>query len=63
MERVSVEDILKVVDNKYEAIIIVAKEARRLSKLEKETEEKGEHKPPIVALENLVKGKIKIKKK
>lgn len=62
MERVSVEDILKVVDNKYKAIIIAAREARRLSKLEKETEDKSEHKPPIVALENLVKGKVKVKK-
>lgn len=53
------EKICSVVDNKYKAIVIVAKEARRLNKLLKEKPDAVKEKPTILAIKKLLRGEIK----
>jgi len=64
---ISIEEILKIVENKYKAIVIASQEARRLNISppgkegeEKEKEEKKDSLKPLEeALRRFVKGKIK----
>jgi DNA-directed RNA polymerase subunit K/omega len=53
--------IVSVVDNKYKAIVLVAKEARRLNVLLKENADALSEKPTIVAIRKLLKGEIQYK--
>ena len=64
MIRISIEEILKIVENKYKAVVIAAKEARRLNVIPREKEEGGEEKennlkPVEEALKRFVKGELK----
>jgi len=54
-------DIVAVVDNKYKAIVLVAKEARRLNLLLKEKADALSEKPTVVAIRKLLKGDIRYK--
>ncbi|MCD6382787.1 MAG: DNA-directed RNA polymerase subunit omega [Candidatus Hydrothermae bacterium] len=62
MERFTVEQIWEIFPNKYEAIVVAAKEARRLARIARERKIKYSEKPTILALEKLLKGEIKYKK-
>lgn len=53
--------IVSVVDNKYKAIVLVAKEARRLNVLLKENADALSEKPTVVAIRKLLKGEIQYK--
>jgi len=53
------EKIASIVDNKYKAIVIVAKEARRLNKVLKENPEAIKEKPVIYAIKELLQGRLK----
>ena len=53
--------IVSVVDNKYKAIVLVAKEARRLNLLLKEKPDALSEKPTVVAIRKLLKGEIQYK--
>ncbi|MCH7761586.1 DNA-directed RNA polymerase subunit omega [candidate division TA06 bacterium] len=64
MIRISIEEILKIVENKYKAVVIAAKEARRLNVIPREKEEEEEEKennlkPVEEALKRFVKGELK----
>ena len=64
MIRISIEEILKIVENKYKAVVIAAKEARRLNVIPREKEEGGEEKennlkPVEEALKRFVAGELK----
>ena len=54
-----VEDIWKVIKNKYEAVMVAAKEARRINIDEADTIAKTGEKPIIRSLKRLVGKKIK----
>ncbi len=56
---ISVEDIWKVVKNKYEAVMVAAKEAKRVNIDEADALAKVGEKPIMRALKRLVKKKIK----
>lgn len=53
------EKILEQVSNRYEAIRIAAKEARRINALIKLSGEEIEGKPTTIALKRLIEGKVK----
>ena len=53
--------IVSVVDNKYKAIVLVAKEARRLNVLLKDKADALSEKPTVVAIRKLLKGEIQYK--
>jgi DNA-directed RNA polymerase subunit K/omega len=53
--------IVSVVDNKYKAIVLVAKEARRLNVLLRENADALSEKPTVVAIKKLLKGEIQYK--
>ena len=59
METNSMEKILEQVSNRYEAIRIVAKEARRINALIKMSGEEIEEKPTSIAIKRLIEGKVK----
>jgi DNA-directed RNA polymerase subunit K/omega len=60
MENVVIIDkITGVVDNKYEAIRVIAKEARRINSLLIRGEGEIEEKPTMMALDRLLEQKIK----
>ena len=59
MERTSMEKILGQVSNRYEAIRIAAKEARRINSIIKFSGEEIEEKPTTIAIRRLVEGKVK----
>ncbi|MEW6685919.1 MAG: DNA-directed RNA polymerase subunit omega [Candidatus Edwardsbacteria bacterium] len=61
MDFIPIEDLDTFAENKYEAIIIAAKEARRLNILKKEGKIEGNLKPTILALKKLKEGKLKYK--
>jgi len=54
-----VEDIWKVIKNKYEAVIVAAKEARRINIDEADKIAKKGEKPIIKSLKRLIGKKIK----
>ncbi len=59
MEMELMEKILDKVPNRYEAIRVAAKEARRVNTLIKLSGEEIEEKPTTIALKRLVEGKVK----
>lgn len=58
---IPLQKICTIVDNKYKAIIIAAKEARRLNKLSKDKPDILSNKPTIIAIKKLLKGEIQYK--
>ncbi len=59
MERFTIEQIWEKFPNKYEAIVVAAKEARRLARIAREKKIKLHEKPTILALEKLLRGEVK----
>lgn len=59
MKRFSVEDLWKLTPNKYEAIVAISLEARRLEQWAKEHGVKLEDKATILAIKNFAEGKVK----
>lgn len=55
----SMEEILGKVANRYEAIRVMAKEARRVNTLIRLSGEEIEDKPTTIAMKRLVQGKVK----
>ena len=55
----SMENILKVVPNRYEAIRVMAKEARRINNLIRKAGEEFEEKPTSIAMNRVIDGKVK----
>lgn len=60
MARVTVEDCLDVVGNRFELVVMAAKRARQLAKGVESTVENDEHedKPTVLALREIAAGKI-----
>jgi DNA-directed RNA polymerase omega subunit len=58
MERFTVEQLWERVPNKYEAVVVISMEARRLAKKVKEGEQLPE-KPLIYAIQRFIEGKVK----
>jgi DNA-directed RNA polymerase subunit omega len=60
MARVTVEDCLDVVGNRFELVVMAAKRARQLAKGVESTVENFEHedKPTVLALREIAAGKI-----
>ena len=61
METKAMELILKRVDNRYEAIRVIAKEARRINALIRLSGEEIEEKPTTIAIKRMIEGKVKYK--
>ena len=59
MDRSAVERILDIVPNRYEAVRIMAKEARRINTLIRLSGEEIEEKPTSIAIRRFVEGKVK----
>jgi DNA-directed RNA polymerase subunit K/omega len=59
MEIDSMERILEQVDNRYEAIRVIAKEARRINTLIRLSGEELEEKPTTIAVSRTIEGKVK----
>ena len=55
----SMENILKVVPNRYEAIRVMAKEARRINNLIRKAGEEFEEKPTSIAMNRVIDGTVK----
>jgi DNA-directed RNA polymerase subunit K/omega len=53
--------IYSATENKYKAIVVVAKEARRLNKYWKEKDETFPEKPTIAAIKRFLKGELRYK--
>lgn len=59
MARITVEDCLQVVDNRFELVMMAAKRARQLSKgVEPVIESEGSDKPTVLALREIAARKI-----
>jgi DNA-directed RNA polymerase omega subunit len=61
METKAMELILERVDNRYEAIRVIAKEARRINALIRLSGEEIEEKPTTIAIKRMIEGKVKYK--
>jgi len=59
MNMATLERILEIVPNRYEAVRIMAKEARRINILIHLSGEEIEEKPTTIAMRRLVDGKVK----
>jgi DNA-directed RNA polymerase omega subunit len=59
MDHTSTEKILEVIPNRYEAVRIMAKEARRINTLIRLSGEEIEEKPTTIAIKRLIDGKVK----
>ena len=59
METKAMEKILERVDNRYEAIRVIAKEARRINALIRLSGEEIEEKPTTIAIKRMIEGKVK----
>jgi DNA-directed RNA polymerase subunit K/omega len=53
------EKILKVIENRYEAIRVMAKEARRVNTLIRLSPDEVEEKPTTIAMNRVIDGKVK----
>ncbi len=61
MSRISVEDCLKNVDNRFELILVASKRARQLAKGTVEPMvDAGDEKPTIVALREIAEGYVDV---
>ena len=59
MDLSSLEKIMEVVPNRYEAIRIMAKEAQRINRLLLAANEELGEKPTTIAIKRLINGKVK----
>lgn len=59
MESTPMEKILGIVQNRYEAVRVMAKEARRINTVLLAAGRELEEKPTTVAMKRLVNGKVK----
>ena len=55
----NMEDITRNVDNRYEAVRVLSKEARRINDAIKFAEGEIDEKPTTIAINRLVEGKVK----
>lgn len=53
------EDLIRVVPNKYEAVVIISLEARRLLREKREKKIELEDKPINISIKNFLEGKVK----
>jgi DNA-directed RNA polymerase omega subunit len=53
------EKILKIIENRYEAIRVMAKEARRVNTLIRLSPDEVEDKPTTIAMDRVIDGKVK----
>lgn len=65
--KVAIEDIIKRINSKYKATVVIALDAERLNKIKKETifineTELPEEKTIIQAMKRFIEGKIQFKK-
>jgi DNA-directed RNA polymerase subunit K/omega len=58
-EVVLIEKIISVIDNKYEAVRVIAKEARRINSVLMRSEGEVDEKPTMMALRRVLDNKIK----
>ena len=61
MDIKAMEKILERVPNRYEAVRIMAKDARRINSLIRRAEKEIEEKPTTIAMKRLIEGKVKYK--
>ncbi len=61
MQTKAMELILERIDNRYEAIRVIAKEARRINALIRLSGEEIEEKPTTIAIKRMIEGKVKYK--
>ena len=61
METEAMERILEHIDNRYEAIRVIAKEARRINTLVRLSGEELDEKPTTIAVKRAIEGKVKFK--
>ena len=61
MKTASMEKILETIDNRYEAIRVIAKEARRINTLIRLSGEEFDEKPTTIAINRTIDGKVKYK--
>lgn len=61
MEVDAMEKILEQIPNRYEAIRVMAREARRINTIIRLSGEEIENKPTTIALKRLIGGKVKYK--
>ena len=61
MDTKAMEKILEHTDNRYEAIRVIAKEARRINTLIRLSGEEVEEKPTTIAINRMIEGKVKYK--
>ena len=59
MQTRAMEDILGKIDNRYEAIRVLAREARRINNIIRMAPEEIEEKPTSIAVSRLREGKVK----
>ncbi len=61
METEAMEKILETIENRYEAIRVIAKEARRINTLIRLSGEEFDEKPTTIAINRTIDGKVKYK--
>ena len=59
MEYKAMEKVLEKIENRYEAIRVMAKEARRINKIIRLSGEDIEEKPTTIAMKRVIEGKVK----
>lgn len=59
MQVKAMEEILQKIDNRYEAIRVLAREARRINNIIRMAPQEIEEKPTSIAVKRLVEGKVK----
>lgn len=60
MSRITIEDCLKVIPNRFELTLIASERARELAKEEKtKVESKDREKPTVMALREIASGKLR----
>ncbi|MDR2681716.1 MAG: DNA-directed RNA polymerase subunit omega [Holosporaceae bacterium] len=62
MARITVEDCEKVVENRFELVILAAQRARQIFAGEKVTIEKKDEKKPIISLREIAAGTVLVEK-
>ncbi len=61
MKIVEMERITGIIDNRYEAVRVLAVEARRINRVLRGSEEEISEKPTSIAMNRLVEGKVKFR--
>lgn len=59
MKERTMEEIIEKINNRYEAIRVLAREARRINTIIRMAGEEVEEKPTTIAINRLVEGKVK----